>query len=634
MAESLIPSSPTETPEGPTILINGKAKSPLQVVREAWDEGLRGRRRFEQMWIDAHLAYISKSSRPLAGFSNFFLSLVFSQVRSLAPALWLNHIGDKPYTYFYPTDQSDIHRYKISEAVVNNLQDEGDMPIELLHVLYMMSIYGDAWMKHPWHIEKQLFKLPVPLYDGLGNVIGIDYDDNQEVELTSFDGIKFEARSPWRIVVDPQSHTPRVNRMRWLIDTEPRMPLETLYQMQNEGIIENVDNIKEDGWTDMFKSTLGIGDDKRRTLSENMKGLVFIREYWDNQNNRIIIANDDVILSYGKSPLLGGPPFTHFGFNNLPLEMYSFGLAKQLEYTNKVLNAYAQLAIDEQSLNVYTPVVMGPSITFRSGFNQLTPGIVIHGPIDQIKYLDRPNHQADLFGGMSIFDSWGQRTTGVNLASEGLQASPETSATSSNLAAQANNRFVQFLTRLVGISMGKMAMHNNLTAVQLMGPRNMRMLSDDLTPVFEFVMRGDMAVNLGVNVKDKSQTTTKQEQLTLLISLMDRMMPFMGGQVDMKSGRVIPNLFNAKEVWLEILKTAGIQGYPRFFNDNLQRGQIPPNIQQMIAQMRGQGGMGMPPGQSPGGMFGNRMGQMASAFAPAGNSIPGQMETDNLNGVF
>lgn len=611
-----------------------KSQTAVEIVRDARDRALKYRSRFEEWWTDSYMAYISKNTKPVAGFSDFFLSLSYSQVRTVAPQLWLNHVSEPPYAYFYPTDKRDSERARLSEAVVAALQEEGEMPTELLFVLYMMLIYGDAWMKHTYAVERRKFAIPQPILEA-GQIADWDFSRTIEQEMTTFDGIRFEARSPWRLLIDPAAYDPRPSRITYLIDGDPMVPLERLYDLQAQGALYNVDKIDPDGWIDPWQRSLQIGGDRERPQAGDMKDMVFIEEMWTSQNERMVVANGNLELFRGRHPLLAGMPYTHFGMHNLPLEVFNYGVPKQLEYVQNLLNAYASLSIDEQSLRVYTPVIMGPSVAFRSGFNRLTPGIVIHGHPDDIQYLERPNHQSELFNAMDRFDIYGQRTTGINLAAEGIESGGNTTATSSAIASAGAKGFVNFLTHLVGVAIGRMSLHNNMTAVQFMTSRNMRMLSSDLQPVFNFVRRQDLATSLHAKIKDKSQAASNLEEMNILISLLDRMMPFFADQIQAgeNGASVIPGMLDAREVWLDIFKTAKLQNYPRYFKEGMDVSPQAQQIAQLINQMRGAGGMGTPGGGAPpGGQFGNALGQLSTSAAPRSNLGPGQLGHEELIG--
>lgn len=624
------------------LILTGKVKKPEDLVNELWNFGLRERQKIEPNWTDSYLQYISKSETIHGGFSNFFLSLTFSQVRAVAPEIWNIHTAETPYVFFYPLSPNDVPKAQISEAVITSIMDDGEFPLELLHVLYLMLIYGDAFMKHTYAKIFRKFALPRLKTNPDTGETYLDHSDREEVELKVFDGIFYEARSPWRVVIDPTCYSPRPGRMNWAIDTEVAIPIERLMEMQSQGLLKNVEQIPENGWVDMFTRRLNIGELRDKNEIDGLyRGKAFLREYWGLDNRKIVIANNDIVLFDDYHDIVAGIPMTHFGLQNMPLEPYSFGYGKQLEYYQNFVNMVFGLYADELNLRVNTPVVRAPGVTFRSDFERIRPGMIIEGNPGDIQYLQRPNTQAEVLRIIDYIDQQAQRATGASLAAEGMvPTASETTATASSIAAQSTSKFIGFLAKLVGLSIGKMALHNNKTAIQLMAPREVRMISNDLQPQFQFITGSDLGVRLGFRVRDRAHSITRTERFNFLLGMYDRMFPLFAGQVDAKSGRVIPPILNPREVWLAILKESQIPEYPNFFTDSKGLETMTPDLRMMAhmylaAQERyggnvpGDGGQGggspqnpsniIPRPQVEGGRIGNILGELAAKGSPAGN---------------
>lgn len=618
-----------------------KADDGATVVNNLWREGLRGRSRYENIWLRSYNQYISKSEKITTGFSQLYLDLTRSQVRAFTHQIWMNLFGEVPFVEFEPLGEEDIDAVKISEALVQHAMEEGRLPEEMLHVILGTFIYGDFFIKHTYEKRFKEFEIPVPIYDPItGQLLDYDFKHPIKQTLLTFDGIWYQARSPWRVVIDPAGYSAAPGRTRWIIDAETRVPIERLVEWQKQGRVYNIDKIPENGWVNPYQFGTVPPDERYFQLNfPDRKGLVFLRELWDDSTNeRIVIANWDIEIYRGKNPLLGGIPITHFGLKNLPLEPYGMGMAEQLRYMQEMLNTEANLHLDELNLRVHTPVFVRTGIGLRQKLIRMQPGQIIEvagNPREAAYPLERPSHQTEIFNTLELGSQWAQKATGMSIAAEGFIAHPRTTATATSVATMSQQSFLRFLTMIFGDALGHLAEHNNITLSQFAGPRTVKTLSNDLSPQFVYIRPEELALNVTHRIKDRSHSQSQMERMNTLLALAQFVAPFMSGQIDPKTGGITPGLIDPKEFLLALFKSAQVPGYQRFFSGGVGMGQ--PNMQALAQQiMAGRGSL--PSMEQPFSVdahqrMGNALGQMASAMNPNGNAYGQTPQVGNLLGI-
>lgn len=615
-------------------------ETPVERMNRLWREGLDARKWLEPIWLRANRQMKSKSEKTNTGRSNFFLDLTRSQVRTYSSQIAMNLTGEAPYQEFDPYGQEDITEVKLSEAVCYYLMTNpgGGFLDEFLNTITSAFVYGISFQKHTWERFTKKFSYPVPIKDSLtGEITGFDYKHPIEVELQTFEGIYYSGRSPFRIVVNPAAYNFTQGRLGWLIDTDPRVPVERLLELEKQGRIygvkKNLDKLAY-GWQDLFQGANPDPAEKEFNQRDQKRdGLVFVRELWDeNLNTCTIVGNYDVELWHDQNPLLGGIPFTAFSLHNLPDEM-PMGIPEQLRYVQEYINTTASLNVDERLRNAFPPVFVQSGMGLRSKLIKVQPNDVIEVPgipKDSVYAFERPTHQVESWAEIDRAQMWAQRSTGLSLAVEGQNVGEQTTATASSIAASGAQAFIRFMTLLFSAKLGQMAKHNLMTANQFMSARMIQTsLSSELEPEFQYVTPNSYALEVVPRLRDRSHTASRVELMNTYLAFWDRLQPYMAGHIDPKTMTFTPGLVNPQE-WIQMmLKTAQIPNWQRLFSqpiaENNPFGQE--QIQQLFQQLQGNGFLNPnQPEQVPGGeQFGNLRGQIQSAANPGSNNQLGSL---------
>lgn len=596
-----------------------KNEKSVDRANRLWTEWLDHRRPYENLWRRATNQYLSKFEKPTKGRSQFYLDLTRSQVRTYASQIDMNLFGEIPYVEFEPYGQEDITAVKVSEAVVHwaMTSDRSGFRDEMLNTILGAFIYGFSVQKHTYETFVKTYNI-----------------GGEEIPLIDFEGIYYSGRSPWRVVVSPNAYNFAHGRVGGLFDTEPRAHVERLLELEKQGRLTNVKKNLDKlayGWCDMMRDSSGDPAEKDFNNRDQSKdGLVYIREFWDEDRNELtIIGNHDVELFHGKISLLGGIPFTCFSLQNVPWQVMAMGIPEQLKYPQEYLNLNASLNATERLRNALPPTFIQQGMGLKSKLLRLEPDDIVEVPgipRDAVYTLDRPARQAEYWADINQGQEWAQKSTGLALATEGMEAGRGTTATSSSLAANAAYSFIRFMTGIFSQRVGQMALHNLKTLHQFMPPRLMRVaLSNELESHAEYVNANAMALEVIPKIRDRSHTESRFQDQQSYIALTPLLMPFFTGQMDAKTGSIIPPTMNSQE-WFQILfKVFQVKNWQRIFSQPPQENN-PFAQMQMMGQMQGQGAFrspnqpqAVPQGESQG----NLLGQLMSRLSPGSNNNPG-----------
>ncbi len=632
-------------------IVSKRAETPVDMVNRRWMEGLQGRSKFEPILKRAYDQLISKAEKTNAGYSHYSLGLTASQVRAFTSQLFFNTVGDVPYQEWemgkkdvFPIGLDDMEGLKNSEALVYHAHTDPDGGFlrEWLQLIQMVLIYGIGFLKHTYECFYHPYEVPTPVYDEFGILKNYDFSRRQKVKLKTFEGIWYSVRSPFRVVVNPVAYNFARGRTGWVIDTETRVPIERLEELEKQNRIYNVDKIKENGWVDCFQHSNVAPEE--RALSENAdqskKGLVFIREYWDETNNEVVfVANWDVEIFRAKMPLLGGLPMTGFSLYNLPAELFSMGIPEQLKYVHNLADTWASLHVDELALRVHTPLFVKTGLGLRSKIHKVQPGDVVEvpgNPRDFAYPLERPSHQTEIFSSIAAFEDYGRKRTGLSQTIEGGAPQSNVTATASVGAATAQQSYLTFLTMLLSLDMGQMSKHNLMTLHQFMPVEGIRVreINSGSAPVSKDITYDRLNLNVVPRIKSENRSASRQDRINMLLAFFDRVAPFGRMSIDPKTMTITPGIVKLENLIARIAKEMQIPGWQDLLEGGVQ--QIPAELMQAFAQMQGQGALASPnqPQQVPSGQQpGNRLGQFASAASPNGNQFGDLPELDNILGI-
>lgn len=630
--------------KSPYNYIKGKVETPVQALNRVWHEWLPVRTKYETIWKRAHNQLISKQDEPASGFSNFYIDITRSQARTAAIQTWMNLFGEPPYVEYDPKGQEDITDVRIAEALTLHAMNEGHLPEEMWHCILGMFAYGFYTMKHTYERFTKKYRPPIPImetvgFDGLGRpiqeIVDYDYKNGPMLEDLVFEGIWYSARSPFRTVIDPAAYNFSRGRMRGVIDTETRVPLERLLEMEKQGIIygvkKNIDKLAN-GYMDCFQ--YGSNDPAEKDFQnsdQSKEGLVFIREYYDEINNtKTVVANWDVELFHDYRCDTFGAPLTCFSLYNIPQQVYAMGIPEQLRYIQKYVNTMAGLHIDELALRVHTPLFVRTGSGFRSKVHRIEPGQIyeIAGIPREAAYpLERPSHQAETWDSINRMRDLSQDATGISRITEGFVSNPSDTATQASIAANQAQGFITFLTMFSSLRLGDMGVHNVRMMNQLMSSKEIRIsLPNELEPRSEIIRPGGFATNISPRLRMRSHSANRAERMQILLGLFDRLAPFGQMQLDPKTMQITPGLVDLRELIQTILKEAAFPGWQRVITggaQNIDPYNAPQGLGQSFNQMRGMGGMANPmqPNMVPyGQQNGNRLGQAASQANPFSNN--------------
>jgi hypothetical protein len=645
--------------KSPMDYIKGKAQTPVERLNEYWHEDLHHRQKFEKIWQRSYNQYISKFEKPKTGFSNFFIDVTRSQARTGAIQTWMNLFGEPPYVEYDPKGQEDITKVRISEALTLDAMNDGHLPEEMWHCILGMFIYGFYTMKHTYERFTKTFKVPIPIMQTTGfdpmtgaptqEVVDFDYKNGFEQELTTFEGIWYSARSPFRTVLDSAAYNFSPGRMRRVIDTETRMPLERLLELEKQGRIygvkKNIDKLAN-GWLDCFQyADLDPAEKDFKNSDAKKDGLVFVRELYDEVNNtKTIVANWDVELYHDYQTSFAGTPLTCFSLYNIPQEVYSMGFPEQLKYVQEYINTEAGLHIDELNLRVHTPLFLRTGAGFRSKIHKIEPGQVyeVAGLPREAAYpLERPSHQAEIWDSINRMRELSQDSTGLARIIEGFVANPTNTATQSSIAANQAMNYISFLTMFMSARMGQMGMHNVMTLHQFMSGKEVRVsLPNELEPQFQYVTPDNMALNISPRLRMKAPSASREGRVQERLGVFDRLAPLGAGQIDQKTMSITPGIISLKELVQGLLKDLNWPGWQRILsagseNNDPQQQQQMQAMMQMLQQARGNGAFASPdqPSPVPGAQQGgNGLGQIASQANPMSNNRF-QLNPNQLLGV-
>src|SRR5574338_393935 len=630
--------------KSPNNYIKGKVETPVQALNRIWHEWLPVRTKYETIWRRGHNQLISKQDEPVSGFSNFYIDITRSQARTAAIQTWMNLFGEPPYVEYDPKGQEDITDVRIAEALTLHAMNEGHLPEEMWHCILGMFAYGFYTMKHTYERFTKKYRPPIPImetvgFDGLGRpiqeIVDYDYKNGPMLEDLVFEGIWYSARSPFRTVIDPAAYNFSRGRMRGVIDTETRVPLERLLEMEKQGIIygvkKNIDKLAN-GYMDCFQ--YGSNDPAEKDFQnsdQSKEGLVFIREYYDEINNtKTVVANWDVELFHDYRCDTFGAPLTCFSLYNIPQQVYAMGIPEQLRYIQKYVNTMAGLHIDELALRVHTPLFVRTGSGFRSKVHRIEPGQIyeIAGIPREAAYpLERPSHQAETWDSINRMRDLSQDATGISRITEGFVSNPSDTATQASIAANQAQGFITFLTMFSSLRLGDMGVHNVRMMNQLMSSKEIRIsLPNELEPRSEIIRPGGFATNISPRLRMRSHSANRAERMQILLGLFDRLAPFGQMQLDPKTMQITPGLVDLRELIQTILKEAAFPGWQRVITggaQNIDPYNAPQGLGQSFNQMRGMGGMANPmqPNMVPyGQQNGNRLGQAASQANPFSNN--------------
>ena len=410
-------------------------------VVQDFKEAETARQEKEDKWMKWYKLYRSYLDEKKYG-SNLFIPYVYSIVETVAPRLVTGLFGVRPYLGILPTN---------SEARKNAKNLEKLIDYQLITLLNFKTtaanwikealIYGTSFLKLGWDYEEGEVPVTEPVAEIMGQAL--DYETVMQ-ETVIKDQPLIEHVDLFDIYIDP--YAKNIDEADYVIHKVFRN-LEYLEEMEEEGIYENVDEVKRGVHDEQQQSSMAerlseIGM-QSQTPSQGDPGKVELIEYWTD-DRVVVVANRSVVIRNEENPYHHmSKPFIRLVDTPVPHEIYGIGEIEPVEHLQYNLNTLRNQRVDNVNLiiNKMWKVLRGADIDP----NQLVSrpgGIVEVDDMEDVQPLVLDNVTHESYQEDEIIRNDIDRTTGVYDYARGEKTDRrETATTASILSDSANERF-------------------------------------------------------------------------------------------------------------------------------------------------------------------------------------------------